>query len=300
MADTFFNTLQVFPRGLIFVILGIGILILAKLARDIVTKYRIDEEVSKKNNLAVALRLSGYLIGVVLVFLGALYQPLTLIGPEGLGFNSQLLEEVIRVFLYALAGIILLNLARPIMDRLVLYKFSIEKEIVEDQNIGTAAAEFGLNISTGLVIAGAIAGDGAGGELISATTALAFFGMGLLLLILFSLFYQVSTPFDIHTEIENDNNAVGIVFGSNLIAIGLIAFKALFGDFTGWYESITAFVIYAVLGFILLYILRILIDLLLVPSIKISQALTTEKNVGVAFIESAVVISSALILFLAI
>ena len=103
MADTFFNTLQVFPRGLIFVILGIGILILAKLARDIVTKYRIDEEVSKKNNLAVALRLSGYLIGVVLVFLGALYQPLTLIGPEGLGFNSQLLEEVIRVFLYALA-----------------------------------------------------------------------------------------------------------------------------------------------------------------------------------------------------
>ena len=87
MADTFFNTLQAFPRGLIFVILGIGILILAKLARDIVTKYRIDEEVSRKNNLAVALRLSGYLIGVVLVFLGALYQPLTLIGPEGLGFN---------------------------------------------------------------------------------------------------------------------------------------------------------------------------------------------------------------------
>ena len=124
--------------------------------------------------------------------------------------------------------------------------------------------------------------------------------MGLLLLVLFSLFYEVSTPFDIHTEIENDNNAVGIAFGGNLIAIGLIAFKALFGDFTGWYESITAFVIYAVLGFILLYILRILIDLLLVPSIKISQALTTEKNVGVAFIESSVVISSALILFLAI
>ena len=73
MADTFFSTLQVFPRGLIFVILGIGILLLAKLARDIVTKYRIDEEVSQKNNLAVALRLSGYLMGVVLVFLGALY-----------------------------------------------------------------------------------------------------------------------------------------------------------------------------------------------------------------------------------
>ena len=300
MEATLVNTLQGFPKGLIFVILGIVILVLAKLARDVFTKYSIDEEVTKKNNLAVAIRLSGYLIGVVLVFLGALYQPLTLIGTGGLGFDLQLLEEVIRVFLYSLAGIILLNGARPVMDRLILYKFSIEKEILEDQNIGTAAAEFGLNLATGLVIAGAIAGDSGGTELVSAFTALAFFGMGLILLILFSLFYQISTPFDIHTEIENDNYAVGIAFGGNLIAIGLISFKALFGDFVGWGESITAFIIYAVLGFILLYILRILIELLLVPSIKVSQALTTERNVGVAFIESSVVISSALILFLSI
>ena len=96
-----------------------------------------------------------------------------------------------------------------------MYKFSIEKEIVEDQNIGTAAAEFGINVATGLVIAGAIAGDGAGGELVSAFTALAFLAMGLILLILFYLFYLVSTPFNIHTEIENDNNAVGIAFGGN-------------------------------------------------------------------------------------
>lgn len=300
MEATLVNTLQAFPKGLIFVILGIVILVLAKLARDVFTKYSIDEEVTKKNNLAVAVRLSGYLIGVVLVFLGALYQPLTLIGTEGLGFDLQLMEEVIRVFLYSLAGIILLNVARPVMDRLILYKFSIEKEILEDQNIGTAAAEFGLNLATGLVIAGAIAGDSAGTELVSALTALAFFGMGLILLILFSLFYQISTPFDIHTEIENDNYAVGIAFGGNLIAIGIISFKALFGDFVGWGESITAFIIYAVLGFVLLYILRILIDLLLLPSIKVSQALTTERNVGVAFIESSVVISSALILFLSI
>jgi uncharacterized membrane protein YjfL (UPF0719 family) len=300
MEATLVNTLQGFPKGLIFVILGIVILVLAKLARDVFTKYSIDEEVTKKTNLAVAIRLSGYLIGVVLVFLGALYQPLTLIGTEGLGFDLQLMEEVIRVFLYSLAGIILLNVARPVMDRLILYKFSIEKEILEDQNIGTAAAEFGLNLATGLVIAGAIAGDSGGTELMSALTALAFFGMGLILLILFSLFYQISTPFDIHTEIENNNYAVGIAFGGNLIAIGLISFKALFGDFVGWGESITAFIIYAVLGFILLYILRILIDLLLIPSIKVSQALTTERNVGVAFIESSVVISSALILFLSI
>ena len=80
--------------------------------------------------MAVALRLSGYLAGVILVFLGALYQPLTLIAPEGLGFDRAFGEEVLRVFLYSLAGIVALNLVRPLMDHLIFYKFSMEQEIV--------------------------------------------------------------------------------------------------------------------------------------------------------------------------
>ena len=142
MIDAFIETLQAFPRGLVYVGLGLVILVLAKLARDIVTKYKIDEEVTQKNNVAVALRLSGYLAGVILVFLGALYQPLTLIAPEGLGFDRAFGEEVLRVFLYSLAGIVALNLVRPLMDRLILYKFSIEREVVDEQYVGTGAAEF--------------------------------------------------------------------------------------------------------------------------------------------------------------
>lgn len=57
---------------------------------------------------------------------------------------------------------------------------------------------------------------------------------------------------------------------------------------------------YAVIGFVLLYVLRLLIDLLLLPSVKVSNALAIERNVGVAFIESTVVIGAALILFFAI
>ena len=117
MIDAFIDTLQTFPRGLVFVGLGIIILVLAKLARDVVTKYRIDEEVTQKNNVAVALRLSGYLVGVILVFLGALHQPLTLISVDGFGFDRAYGEEVLRVFLYSIAGIVALNLVRLLMDR---------------------------------------------------------------------------------------------------------------------------------------------------------------------------------------
>ena len=300
MIDAFIDTLQAFPRGLVFVALGLVVLILAKLARDVVTRYKIDQEVVQKQNLAVALRLSGYFIGVILVLLGALYQPLLLVGEGGLGFDLDYWQEVLRVFIYSLAGIVALNLVRPLMDRVILYKFRVEDEIVEGQNVGTGAAEFGLYVATGLLIAGAVAGEGANSELMAALATLAFFGMGLAFLIAFSVFYQITTSYDIHSEIEGNNSAVGIAFGGNLIAIGLVMFKAVFGNFVGWGESIAAFLTLGVIGFVLLYVLRLLIDLLLLPTVKVSDALGSGRNIGVAFVESSVVISSALILFMAI
>ena len=295
MIDAFIDTLEIIPRGLVFVGLGLVILLIAKLARDIITPYKIDEEIVNKNNLAVAVRLCGYFMGVILVFLGALYQPVTSIAVDGLGFDREFAEEILRVFLYSLAGIAALNLVRIFMNRLILYRFDIEKEVVEGQNVGSGAAEFGMYIATGLLIAGSVAGEGGGPD-----TAAAFFGMGLVLLIVFALFYQLTTPFDMHSEIESKNTAVGIALGGNLIAIGFVTFKAVFGDFDGWNEGIAAFITYGVIGFVLLYAMRLLLDKLLLPTVNASKAIAEDRNIGVAFIESAVVISSAMILFVAV
>ena len=292
--DILIDILTYLPRGLIYVALGMVVLILAKLARDVVTRHRIEEEIVTKGNLAVALRLSGYLMGVILVFLGAVYEPLGGDGYIGLGLDRAFGLEVLWVFLYSLAGIVALNLMRLVTDRLVLYRFELEREIIQDQNAGAAAAEFGVNIACGLVIAGAIAGEG--GPL----NALAFFGLGLGVLILFALFYEWTTPFNIHDEIERDNPAVGIALGGNLIAIGLVTFKATFGDFVGWQAGILEFVVYSVVGFALLYVLRVAVDLVLLPHTRVSQQVAGGRNVGVAFVETAVVVSSALILLIVI
>ena len=295
MIDAFIDTLETFPRGLVFVGLGLIILVIAKLARDIITPYRIDDEVAQKKNLAVAVRLSGYFMGVILVFLGALYRPLTLLAVDGLGFDREYAEDVLRVFLYSLAGIAALNLVRILMNRVILYKFDIEKEVVEGQNVGSGAAEFGMYVATGLLIAGAVSGVGGGPD-----TAAAFFGMGLVLLILFALFYQLTTSYDIHSEIESNNTAVGIAFGGNLIGIGIVTFKAVFGDFDGWSQGIASFLTFGVTGFALLFVMRVVIDKLLLPTVSTSRALAVERNMGVAYVESAVVISAALMLFFAI
>ena len=307
-ADALVDTLEFFPKGLIYVVVGLAALLVAKVVQDLITRYSINQQVTGENNAALGLSLAGYYLGVVLVFVGALYQPLSVVRDDDWAPTSATYwGEVLEVAIYALVGIVVLNAARIVVDRFVLHTFQTEKEIVEDRNTGTGAVEFGVYLATGLVIAGSIAGTGsteaAGTEvsaLESALRSLVFLGLGMVVLILYSLFYQLTTSYDIHAEIEQDNTAVGVALAGNLIAMGLVTFKAVFGEFVGWPESLAGFLVFAVLGFVLLFVVRQIADVVLLPGAKLQQELSTDRNVGVAFVISAVVISSALILYFAI
>ena len=164
--------------------------------------------------------------------------------------------------------------------------------------------EFAVYVAVGLVIAAATAGTGAsvdGATVVeSVVRSVVFFVLGMAVLMAFALFYQVTTPFDIHEEIEKDNVAVGIALAGNLVAIALVIFKAVFGEFVGWTESIVSFAVFAVIGFVLLYVVRIIVDFALLPGTRVADELAVDRNTGVAFIESGVVISVALILYFAI
>ena len=321
MIESFIDSLQAFPRGLVFVGEGLIVLALAKFAKNLATRhYRAEEDVAVKENLAAALRLSGYFIAIILIFLGALWQPASagwaslsdVFKTDGFGFNRELGDRALWTFLYSLGGIVALNLVRVFFDRLILYKFQLEKVVMEDGSVGAGAAEFGMYVATGLLIAGAVAGDSntvivpplggntGYGELDAVLVSLAFFGMGLALLTAFALFYQFTAPFNIHDEIKRDNPAAGIALGGNLIAIGMVTFKAVFGSFFGWGESIASFLTFGVLGFALLYVTRALMALALLPTVRIAQAISSGRSMGVALVESAVVIASALVLLMAI
>ena len=296
MGDAFVDALELFPRGLVYVGIGVAILVLAKLAQDLVTPYKIGEQLSNKDNVALALSITGYYLAIVIVFVGALYEPFgSAAVVDGLGFTEEYWEDVLSVVVYSLIGIVVLNVARILIDRLVLYKFSTEKEIITDQNAGTGAVEFGVYVAVALVVAGSISGAEGGPD-----TALAFGGLGLLVLVLYTFFYDLTTPYDIHEQIENDNVAVGVALGGNLVAIGIVAFKAVFGEFVSWEANLAEFVTFAVLGFALLFVVRRVVDLVLFPKVKVSDELAVDRNLGVAFIMAGTVISVSLILFFAV
>lgn len=293
--DAFVETLNLFPRGLVYVVLALVVIFVAKLVQDFLTPYHIGEQLAHRENTALAVSISGYFLGVVIIVAGALYQPLTNDVDLGLGFTETYWTTVITVFVYSLVGIVLLNISRIIVDKLALYQFSTSDEIVEQQNSGTGAVEAGVYVATSLIIAGSISGEG-GGPLIS----LAFIGLGLLTLVLFVLFYEFTTSFSIHDDIEQGNIAVGVALGGNIVAIGIVVLKAVFGNFTSWESGLIGFAVFAVIGFILLLIVRLLVDWVLFMKVKVSEELSENHNLGVAFIESAIVISASLVLFFAV
>ncbi len=225
--------------GLLYVVLGIAALILSKLAIGLFSPYKkIDKELVHSDNFALGLTLSGYYAGVVIIFLGAAIGE----GSEEISSVGAAAVAAVVDFAYAVFGILALNLCRKVVEKAILYKFSTVKEIIEDHNVGTGAVEAGMMIATALIIAGAIHGQG------GVLSAVVFFVAGMLLLVLFSRFHALLTPYDDHEEIEKDNVAAGAYLGFSLIALGIIVLKATAGDFISWSHNLSYFLLYAVIG----------------------------------------------------
>jgi len=220
--------------GLAYVALGVAVLVIAKALRDLVTPYKIDDELTGKDNPALGLAMSGYFLGVVIIFLGASVGP----EPETRPTTAEMGLSVLSVLGYSLLGIVLLNVGQVILDRVVLSSFSIRKEIIDDRNAGTGAVVGGAYVATALVVAGAIYGETVGAWWHGPVSAIIFFALGQGVLALFGVMYRVITKYDLHAEIEKDNVAAGVAFGLSIIAIGIVLLRATGQDFNAIAEAV--------------------------------------------------------------
>ncbi|MFC1858246.1 DUF350 domain-containing protein [Thermodesulfobacteriota bacterium] len=263
------------------ILLFMIIVMLSKLVNDLLTPYKVDEELTNKDNVALSTSIGGYFLATTIIFIGAL------IGP-----SEGIIQDLLGVGSYSALGICLLNVSRFINDKLILRKFSNVKEIIEDRNAGTGAVQFGSYVASGLIIAGAIHGDGGGVD-----TALAFFLLGQVALIIFTALYNFITPFDIHDEIEKDNVAAGVAFGGCLIAVGIILMKGASGNFISWQYNLSVFGLDVILVFILLPVVRFFFDKIVLPRASLDHEIQVDRNLGAGLLEMIVFMSFASILF---
>lgn len=272
----------------VYVVLGMGAVLLSKLLKNLLTPYRLDAELTQKDNVALGLAITGYFVGVLIIYLGATVGP----SPDEIPPVGELAREMGLDLAYAVGGMILLNLSCVVVDRLVLYKFSMRKEIIEDQNAGTGAVEAGCLIASALVIAGAIHGEG------DLVTALVFYLLGQVVLVLFGIFHQWITSYDAHEEIEQDNVPAGVSLGLSMIAIGVILLKATYDDFVAWDQNLMKFGIYAVAGFLTLLVIRKIVDVAFLPRTTIHEEIVHDRNLNAALLEGSLSIGAAASIFL--
>ena len=264
--------------GSCFAVFALGHLVFILFRKN----YNIKDELVEKDNMAFALVLSGYYLGLTFAIGGVIAGP-----------SAGLENDLIDMLIYGPLAIVLLNLSALINNRFILSEFDIRKEILEDQNSGTGVVEFAVFVATGLNIFGAIFGEGG-----SIFTAIAFWALGQTVLVLIGKYYNLITKYNIHEHIEKDNVAVGIGFAGALIGIGNLLRAASAENFISWEENLMTFTLYMIVGLILLPVARILTDRILLPGRNLADELVSQvkPNQGAAFLEASSYIGASFLI----
>ncbi len=261
----------------LFVLLGFG-----KLLYDLLhPRFVLRTELFERDNVALAVTVAGYYLGLILALGGVLSGP-----------SSGLWVDLIDIGLYGLAAVLLLNLSAWMNDKIILSKFDNQKEIIDDRNAGTGAIEAGNHIANGLIISGALSGQG------DLLTALVFWLLGQLALIVGSKIYTAMVAFDVHDEVEKDNVAVGVAFAGVLVGLGYIAGLATSGDFVSWAANLGEYGVYVGVGLLLLPVIRWTADRVLVPGVSLDDELVGQEhpNLGAGILEAFSYVAAAILI----
>ncbi len=259
------------------------IFFIGKLVNDFLHKeYNLTYELVEKDNPAIALSVAGYYFGLVISIGGALAGP-----------SLGIIDDIMDLCIYGFLSIVLLNISWFLCDKIILYKFKISDELLRDQNQGTGVVSFGVSVASGLVIFGAVSGEGG-----NIWTAIVFWAIGQFILLISVFLYNMIIPYDLHDEIEKDNVAAGVSLAGAIISMGIIVGIAAEGDFHSWSEDLVKFISITCLGLVIMPVIRILTDKILLPTVKLSDEIAAQKipNIGAAYIEALSYIASAFVI----
>lgn len=274
-------------RILVYLTVSALILLLAKLANQLLAGYKLNQQITQIDNKAIAVSFAGFTLSVCIIISGVLNSP----SSAAIGTPTWWITDVGSTALWGIIGAAMLLTTRWFNDKLVLPKFSTKKELLEDQNVGVGAAQAGTYITTALIIRSSIAGADQYGLAMEIALSLVWFSLSLALIFLFSKLYQKVVKFQFHEELERDNAAVGVAFAGSLVSFGL-----LLSFYIHRCDGLLGLLLWALISAVLLLIVRCLVDKLLLPSCKLDHEISEDANWGAAIIEVATSIGTALLI----
>jgi uncharacterized membrane protein YjfL (UPF0719 family) len=258
-------------RAAVYLLEAFVLLVIAKWAyTGLYRRVDLKQELFDKNNVALAVSTAGYLFGIVLALGGVLS------GPSG-GW----LADLQAIALYGVMTIAMMLVASWLCEKVLLSRFNNTKEVVEDQNLGTAFVEAGVHIANGLILLAIQQGAGPW------WVGVVFWALAQGVLMILGLLYEKATPHSIHDELEKDNAAVGLALAGALVGMGNIISLAVAGDFVTWGDSLITFGADVAFGLLILLIIKRLTDVLLAPGVSLAAQQIHEKpRIGAGLLEA--------------
>ncbi len=264
-----------------FVLFLVGKFLYQILHRDI----DVDFELVEKDNLAFAVSHVGYFVGLLLAICGAMA------GAK----NPHLLDDLMITFAFGLGAIALLNFSIIVHDKLVFGALELKKSIVDKENEAVGIVEAANSIANGLIIYGVLRVESE-----HIFTALIFWLVAQVLLILLAMLYNRVTPYPVFTKIYTGNSAVAVALAGFLVGMANIIRYAIETEHNNWGDSAVAIGIQLGVALVTFPIFRLLTDKLLLPKRSITDELINQAkpNFGIGLIEAFAYISASILIII--
>ncbi len=273
-------------QSILFIIVTtMALLAAARLANQFLMKKIISEELTTGNNAALGIAMAGYLFGVLLIITDVL-------SGEG---HGDWIKDTIGVAVYGVFGIIFLLFVGAFEMRLILSAKALDA--TRENNIAAGIVLAGSYISTSQIIAATVSGEGSGGN---AVTAIVFFLVGQVSLLLITYLYRFLTKYDDASEIMNGNCAAGLSYAGLMMGVAIVVGQAIRGDFTDYLSSLIDYGAALVVICAFYPVRQVFVQsLLLGGSLKfyggrLDEEIARDRNLGAGVIEAATYISTAL------
>lgn len=256
----------------------LALLFVLKLIDDWITPFDDTAEINERKNFALALRRAGLYLGLVVAMTSSLSAP-----GAGQGLGRDLVGTLID------GGIVIVTLiAAQFLNGKLLFAKLPEATGLRENNIAVGLTEFGQYVATGLVVSGALTGEG------TMLSGLAYIVIGQVALMLTFALFGKFARWDALGEIRNGNVAAGIAVGARLLAIGLLLKAAISGDASRFATDITLFGVWYVFGLVMMAVVSWVADLLFLPGLRIREAIVEHRNAAASAKIAGVTLATAL------
>jgi uncharacterized membrane protein YjfL (UPF0719 family) len=239
--------------------------------------YSLTVETTIKDNPAVGVRFGLFLMASAIPFIG-------LLEPSGAGLRQDL--DVVAF--YGLISIVLLIISREVNDKLILYKFSNDAEVIGKKNTSVAIVEGASYLGTAFIVSGAFANVDAG-----IGASLIWFAVGQCVLVVLDNIYGLVAP-GLQEALAAQNLACAFSLGGFLVSGGIALGSAISGQSYGWAQDGIDVGYFLAIWFAVIAVIHLTMNRLFLPGTTVRKELFVDRNVAAGIIEAVVFITVTL------